>query len=177
MVTVKVWDPLVRVFHWSLVICFTVAWISADEWQDLHEVMGYITAGLVAFRIIWGLTGPRYARFTQFVRSPGRVFSYLQDIRKGRETRHIGHNPAGGMMVVALLVSLCALTLSGWLGTDIFWGESWVEEVHESAGNLVLLLVVLHLAGVFWASFKHDENLPRAMITGRKRPASGTDQE
>ncbi len=177
MVTVKVWDPFVRIFHWSLVFCFTVAWISADEWQDLHEVMGYITAGLVVFRILWGLIGPRYARFTHFVRSPGTVMSYLKSIKAGNERRHVGHNPAGGMMVVALLLSLAALTLSGWLSTDILWGESWIQEVHELAGNMVLLLVALHLAGVLLASLRHRENLPRAMVTGHKRPAVGADQD
>ncbi|MBP0048699.1 cytochrome b/b6 domain-containing protein [Marinobacterium sp. AK62] len=175
MATVKVWDPLVRLFHWSLVACFAVAWISADEWQDLHELMGYTIAGLVAFRLLWGLVGPRYARFSQFVRSPGSVVRYLTAIRKGQEKRYIGHNPAGGAMVLLLLLSLSLLTLSGWLGTDIFWGEEWVEELHELMGNLVLLLVAAHLGGVFLASMRHRENLPAAMINGRKRAPSGSD--
>ncbi|GGB98149.1 cytochrome b561 [Marinobacterium zhoushanense] len=168
--TVKVWDPLVRVFHWSLVLSFAIAWISADEWQSLHESCGYIVIGLVLIRILWGLIGSRYARFAQFVRHPRIVIDYLQDIRHAREARHIGHNPAGGMMVVVLLGTLTLLCVSGWLGTtDRFWGEEWVEELHELIGNLVLLLVGLHLAGVLLASLRHRESLVRAMLTGRKR--------
>lgn len=177
MATVKVWDPLVRIFHWSLVLCFTVAWISADEWQDLHEWAGYTVAALVLLRIVWGLTGPRYARFSQFVRSPSEVVKYLRAMRSGRETRYIGHNPAGGMMVLALLLSLSLLTLSGWLGTDLLWGEAWIEDVHEVMGNLLLGLIALHLAGVILASLRHRESLVKAMLTGRKRVPVDSDQE
>jgi len=177
MVTVKVWDPLIRIFHWSLVLCFTVAWISADEWQDLHEWAGYTVAALVLFRIVWGLSGPHYARFSQFVRSPSEVTQYLKAMRGGQEARYIGHNPAGGMMVLVLLLSLALLTLSGWLGTDLLWGESWIEEVHEVMGNLLLGLIALHLAGVALASLRHRESLVRAMLTGRKRAPGDSDRE
>ena len=173
--TVKVWDPLVRVFHWSLVLCFAVAWASADEWQDLHEVAGYTVAALVTFRVFWGLFGPRYARFKQFVRHPRMVAEYLSDILKGREVRYLGHNPAGGMMVVALLVGLGALTLTGWLYTDLLWGEEWVEESHELLGNFLLALASLHVTGVVIASLRHRESLVKSMITGRKRAPDETD--
>ncbi len=175
MVTVKVWDPFVRIFHWALVLCFTVAWLSADEWQDLHELAGYTVAALVLLRIVWGFTGTRYARFSQFVRSPGSVLGYLKAMRTGHEARHIGHNPAGGMMVLVLLASLALLTLSGWLGTDLFWGEEWVEELHEWMGNLLLLLVGLHVGGVVLASLRHRESLVKAMLTGRKRAVGDQD--
>jgi cytochrome b len=173
--TVRVWDPLVRIFHWSLVASFVVAWISADEWDALHIWAGYAAAALIAFRLVWGLIGPRYARFTQFLCTPGAVVAYLKDLMSGRERRYLGHNPAGGAMILALILSLAALCLSGWMSTlDMFWGENWVQELHEALANLLLALVGLHLAGVFLASLKHHENLVRAMITGRKRaPASG----
>lgn len=173
--TVRVWDPLVRVFHWSLVASFVVAWISADDWDALHIWAGYAAGALIAFRLVWGLIGPRYARFRQFVRSPGTVATYLKDLLSGRETRYLGHNPAGGAMILLLIVSLAALCLSGWMQTlDAFWGEDWVEELHQALANLLLVLVGLHLAGVALASLTHHENLVRAMVTGRKRaPASG----
>lgn len=173
--SVRVWDPLVRFFHWSLVASFAVAWISADEWDDLHIWAGYAAGALIAFRLVWGLLGPRYARFGQFVRSPGAVAAYLKDIVSGRERRYLGHNPAGGAMILALILSLAALCLTGWMYTlDMFWGVEWVEETHEVLANLLLVLVALHLAGVVLASLKHQENLVRAMITGRKRaPAAG----
>jgi len=152
-----------------------VAWASADEWQDLHEIAGYTVAALVTFRVLWGLCGPRYARFKQFVRHPRMVAEYLSDILKGREVRYLGHNPAGGMMVVALLVGLGALTLTGWLYTDLFWGEEWVEESHELLGNFLLALAGLHVTGVVIASLRHRESLVKSMITGRKRAPGETD--
>ncbi|GAB4223683.1 MAG: cytochrome b/b6 domain-containing protein [Kiloniellaceae bacterium] len=174
--SIRVWDPLVRIFHWSLVASFAVAWISADEWDDLHIWAGYAAAGLIAFRLVWGLVGPRYARFSQFLRAPGTVAAYLKDLAGGRERRYLGHNPAGAAMILALLVGLAALCLTGWMYTlDMFWGEEWVEEAHEALANLLLVLVALHLAGVVLASLKHHENLVRAMITGRKRAPAGDD--
>ncbi|WP_036233224.1 cytochrome b/b6 domain-containing protein [Marinobacterium litorale] len=168
--TVKVWDPLVRLFHWSLVASFAVAYISSEEWQELHETCGYIVVGLICFRLLWGLIGSPYARFSQFVRHPRTVFAYLHDIRHGREARYLGHNPAGGMMVVALLAGLGALTFTGWLATtDRYWGVDWVQELHAVIGNGILLLVGLHVAGVILASLRHRESLVRSMLHGRKR--------
>ena len=173
--TIKVWDPLVRAFHWSLVLSFAVAWLSADEIERLHEVAGYGAAGLVALRLAWGVVGTRYARFGQFVRGPRAVLAYLGAVATGREARHLGHNPAGGAMIVALLAAMAGLCLTGWLmTTDAFWGVEWVEEVHEAAANGLLVLVGLHVAGVALASLRHRENLVRSMVTGRKRaPAPG----
>lgn len=173
---VRVWDPLVRIFHWSLAAGFLVAWLSAEEWEALHLWAGYAAAGLVAFRLLWGLVGPRSARFGQFVKAPAGVRAYLGAMLRGRERRHLGHNPAGGAMIVALLGGLAGLCLTGWLyTTDAFWGVEWVEAAHETLANLLLALVGLHLAGVLWASLRHRENLARAMVTGRKRAAGPGD--
>lgn len=173
---VAVWDPLVRVFHWSLVLSFAVAWLSAEEVRWLHVWAGYAAGGLIAFRLLWGLVGPRHARFARFVRRPAAVRRYLGDLLRGRETRHLGHNPAGGAMILALLASMAGLCLTGWLGTtDAFWGVDWVEGLHEALANLLLVLVGLHLGGVLLASLRHRENLVRAMVTGRKRAAEPGD--
>jgi cytochrome b len=170
---VRVWDPLVRVFHWTLVIAFAVAWFTADEWDRAHEWAGYVIAGLVGFRLIWGLVGPRYARFTNFVRSPSLVLGYLRAMAQGREPRYLGHNPAGGAMVVALLTSLVGTAVTGWMSTlNRFWGAEWLEEVHEFLAHLLLALIVAHVLGVIWASLRHRENLVRAMLHGDK-PAPG----
>lgn len=200
--TIRVWDPLLRIFHWGLVAAFTVAWLTADEWQITHEVAGYTVAGLVAFRLVWGLVGNRYARFTQFLKGPGKTLAYIGDMMQGRERRYLGHNPAGAAMVVALLVTLSGTAFTGWLMEDETrvamlpampaivapaWAdddedaqdqrgdsEDALEEVHETLANLMLLLVALHVAGVVLTSFRHHENLPRAMVTGDKR-APGPD--
>ncbi|MFE8069830.1 cytochrome b/b6 domain-containing protein [Marinobacteraceae bacterium S3BR75-40.1] len=175
--TVKVWDPLVRVFHWSLVTAFAVAWLTGDEWDDVHEAAGYVVAGLLAFRILWGLVGSRYARFGQFLRGPQAVWQYLKAVVAGQEKRFIGHNPAGGAMIVALLLALAGVCLTGWMyTTDRFWGVEWVEETHEFLANGLLALVALHLAGVVLASVRHRENLARSMLTGYKRAPDADDQ-
>ncbi|MDR3517877.1 MAG: cytochrome b/b6 domain-containing protein [Azospirillaceae bacterium] len=169
-VTVRVWDPLVRIFHWSLVIAFTIAWLTGDEIRRVHEVAGFLIAGLVAFRWIWGLVGSRRARFRDFVYQPRTVIAYLKDIVHHRARRYVGHNPAGGAMVVALLVMLTVICTTGiMMTTNAFWGVEWVAGVHAICANLILVLVGLHLAGVFAASVEHKENLVRAMITGDKR--------
>lgn len=168
--SVKVWDLFVRVFHWSLVASFTIAFLTGDEIETLHIWAGYAAAGLVALRLAWGLIGPSYARFTQFVKSPAAVLSYMGDIVTGREARYIGHNPAGGAMVVALLAMLVGLSVTGILmTTPAYWHSEPLEEIHEVLANLMLGLVILHIAGVVLASIRHHENLVRAMITGRKR--------
>jgi cytochrome b len=167
---VKVWDPLVRVLHWSLLAAFVAAWATADELDRIHIVAGYVVMGLVAVRIVWGFVGPRHARFADFVRGPSQVAAYLGDILRFRARRHLGHNPAGGAMIVALLVMLGIVSATGFMmTTDAFWGVAWVEEAHELAVNATLGLVALHVAGVALASFEHGENLVRAMFTGRKR--------
>ncbi|NBN62937.1 cytochrome b/b6 domain-containing protein [Pannonibacter tanglangensis] len=168
--TVRVWDPVVRLFHWSLVGLFAVAWLSGDELQSLHEAAGYAIAGLLALRVVWGLVGTRHARFSDFLYRPATVVRFLADTARGRARRYIGHNPAGGVMILALIGVLASLCATGVLmTTDLFWGVSWVEELHEGLANAALLLVGLHLAGVGIASLEHRENLVRSMITGRKR--------
>ena len=168
--TVRVWDPLVRIFHWSLVGLFTFAFLTGDEWQKPHEVAGYIIAGLIGFRVIWGLIGSRYARFASFIYRPSTVAGFLADTMRMKARRYLGHNPAGGMMVAGLLLAIVGISLSGWMmTTDAYWGVGWVEELHEAAAFTALGLVALHVGGVIVASFEHGENLVRAMVTGRKR--------
>ena len=173
---VKVWDPLVRIFHWSLVASFAIAWLAADEVRSLHEWAGYAAASLIAFRLVWGLVGPKYARFSQFVRSPSTVVRYVRSMFSGQETRYVGHNPAGGLMIIGLILAMAATALTGWMyTTDAFWGVEWVEETHEALANAMLAMVLVHLGGVVLASLRHKENLVRAMIVGRKRPPGATD--
>ena len=167
----RVWDPVVRLFHWSLVACFVLAYLTRHDSETIHHLAGYAAGGLVTLRIVWGLLGTRYARFSQFVRHPATVLSYLRDIATGREARHIGHNPAGGAMVLALIAAMLATATSGWMmTTDRWWGVEWVGTLHAYSAHVLVLLVLLHLAGVALASLRHRENLVRAMVTGRKRP-------
>lgn len=166
---ILVWDAPVRVFHWLMVLSFAGAWLSAESerWRLLHVTLGYTLGGLVAFRLVWGLLGTRHARFASFVRGPAAIGRYLRSLRQGRPEHHTGHNPAGALAIVLLLGMSGVLVASGWAQYHELGGE-WLEEVHEAAGNLMLLLAGLHVAGVVLASRLHHENLARAMVTGRK---------
>lgn len=170
--TVKVWDILVRIFHWSFAACFAGAWLTAESerWRDVHVTLGYAMLGLVAFRLLWGLVGPRHARFSSFVRGPAAVARYLRSLVAGRPEHHLGHNPAGAVAIVLLLAAALAAIASGWAVYND-WGGEWLEETHEFLAGAMLALVGVHLAGVAVASWLHRENLVRAMLTGRKNAA------
>jgi cytochrome b len=150
---------------------FAIAWLTGDELEQLHEAAGYVIIALLGVRIVWGFVGTAHARFADFVCRPSRVVGYLADTARLRARRYLGHNPAGGAMVVALLLVLAATAGSGFaMSTDAFHDAHWVEDVHEFMANGAILLVGLHVAGVAVSSLEHRENLVWAMITGRKRP-------
>ncbi len=173
---VLVWDVPVRVFHWLMVLSFAGAYLTAESerWRLLHVTLGYTMAGLVAFRILWGLVGTRYARFSSFVRGPKAVMQYLRSLLGGRPEHHTGHNPAGALAILALLGLTAAVALTGWANYNELGGD-WLEEVHEAFANVMLAIVGVHIAAVILSSWLHGENLVRAMINGRKagRPEEG----
>lgn len=168
-VKILVWDAPVRVFHWLMVLSFLGAYLTSESerWRLVHVSLGYTLGGLVAFRIVWGWMGTRYARFSSFVRGPAAVLRYVRSLFGKTPEHHVGHNPAGAVAIVVLLLSSMALVGTGWaIYNDV--GGDWLEEVHEVAGNLMLLVVLVHVAGVVLASRLHRENLVRAMWTGKK---------
>jgi cytochrome b len=167
---VKVWDPFIRLFHWLLVVSFALAWYSGGILDNPHLVAGYCVAALVVARIVWGFVGSRYARFRNFVYGPQTILQYLVATLRMRAPRYLGHNPAGGAMVIALLATLVVLCMTGILmTTDAFWGVEWIDKLHNAASTLALVLVGLHVGGVIAASIEHHENLILGMITGWKR--------
>jgi cytochrome b len=166
----RVWDPLVRVAHWVLVIAIGFAWLTRHGGGEWHEYLGYLSLIVVAVRVLWGWRGPRRARFSDFLQEPRRTVEYAQQMLRGQEPRYVGHNPLGGWMIVALLGTVTLVAFSGWLyTTDRFWGVAWVEAVHRYATNVLLTLAALHVVGVLYASARHRENLIGAMLHGRKR--------
>jgi cytochrome b len=116
-VDVLVWDPLVRFGHWTLAAAFAVAFFSAEEGAGgpgvWHVWTGYLVGGIVVLRVLWGFVGSRHARFSDFLYEPYKVFAYLGDLLVGRGRRYVGHSPAGGAMVIALLVCLAATVATG----------------------------------------------------------------
>lgn len=171
-----VWDAPVRVFHWMMALAFAGAYLTAESerFRLLHVTLGYTIAGLVAFRLAWGVVGTRHARFSSFVRGPRAVARYLGSILRGTPEHHAGHNPLGALAIVALLALAAVVTISGW-GSYNELGSHWLEETHEAIANLMLTVVGLHIAGVIAGSIVHRENLVASMVTGRKaaRPGEG----
>ncbi|MGB8818116.1 MAG: cytochrome b/b6 domain-containing protein [Rhizobiaceae bacterium] len=165
---IPVWDPLVRVFHWSLVSIIAYEFL-AEAGDSAHRILGYVALGLIAFRLIWGVIGTRHARFADFVKSPFEIFAYVKSIIKGHPKRYIGHNPAGGAMVIALLVLVLGVGGTGWaMRTEALWGQAWIENLHIGIANFMILFIIAHVGGVIAASFQHKENLVRSMVTGKK---------
>lgn len=173
---VKVWDSVVRLFHWTLALGCIANLTLLREVEPAHEIVGYVILGAIAIRILWGFVGSRHARFSDFVTGPRKLADYLGALIRGKAPRYVGHNPAGGLMMLALigLATICGVT-GVMMEQDAFWGVEWVEDVHETAANLILALAVFHVLAALVESWHHRENLIRAMITGRKRAATGTD--
>ncbi|OIQ42952.1 MAG: cytochrome B [Roseobacter sp. MedPE-SWde] len=169
-----VWDPLVRLFHWSLVILFAVNALITDPEARLHELLGYAVLGLIGLRLIWGIVGSRYARFSSFPPSISGAVGHLTEIATGRTQKHKGHSPLGALMIYNLLITLTGIGLSGYLmTTDMFWGTEWPEDLHEALVTWAELSVVLHVAAVVFESRRTQVKLARAMITGYKEVATG----
>lgn len=165
----NVWDPFVRVFHWSVALGFAANALVVDDDGKLHQWIGYAIVALVLARILWGLIGTRYARFTSFPPSLSGAFGQLREMTSGERHIHVGHTPLGALMIYNLLAALLVIGLSGWLmTTDAFWGVEWPEELHEGAVAWAEISVVMHIAAVLFESWRTRVNLPRAMVTGCK---------
>jgi len=178
---IKVWDLPLRVFHWLLVVSFTLAYLTEDDLLTVHAWAGYLVFSLLVFRLAWGFLGNEYARFSNFLCKPSESYRYIKDVIALKAKRHIGHNPAGAAMIVLLLTSLLITALTGLAvyGAEQNAGplasfispdyEKLWEEAHELSANFSLLLVFIHIAGVAIESFLHHENLARSMVHGFKK--------
>jgi cytochrome b len=184
---IKVWDPLVRVFHWTLVGTFFIAYVTEEDLLSLHVWAGYLMLAALAVRIVWGFIGTRHARFSDFVTKPSVALQYAKDALFLKAKRYIGHNPAGGLMIVMMIISLISTGMSGvllygadehagpfaswFVGNSEYW-EGVLEEIHEFFANFTLFLVIVHVGGVVLESMAHHENLVRAMWDGYKKRLS-----
>lgn len=167
--TVAVWDLPLRLWHWLLAISVLTAWFTPSVYHGLHRIVGYSVIGLLAFRLVWGFTGSRYSRFRMVGVRLRAAPSYLWNLRRGITGRYIGLNPAGTLMLVALLASLAVSTITGAMSVTVtFFGVWWVEDTHHYSSDAVIVLVVLHVVGVVLMGLLQRENLIRAMFTGRK---------
>ena len=141
----RVWDPLVRLFHWTVVIGCVLDLFVLDDGKAVHRFVGYVIATALAVRLVWGFVGTRHARFTDFAPSPASILRYLKEFLRGEEPRFIGHNPAGAVMMLALMCLLAAVSITGWMLTlDAFFGSDGLETLHEGLANAILVLAGLH---------------------------------
>jgi len=166
---ILVWDAPTRAYHWLQALAFLGAYLTSDseKYRDIHVALGYILFGLIAFRLLWGFIGTRYAKFSSFLFKPGQITTYLISLLKGKSEHFIGHNPLGSVAIWLLLGLGIILCVTGvlLLRDDV---ADIVERIHDFATNAMLVVVAIHLAGVFVSSLLEKENLVRAMITGAK---------
>lgn len=168
--SVKVWDPFVRIFHWGLVGCVLVNYFVNDDGKDIHQWTGYMASALVTLRIVWGFIGTRHARFADFFPTPTRLRAHLAAMRSGRLETHAGHNPLGALMMLALMALVLSLGVTGFLQTtDTFWGDEWLQELHEVLASALIALAGLHAAAAILMSRIERTNLVAAMFTGVKQ--------
>jgi cytochrome b len=171
---ILVWDLPTRLFHWLLAASFIGAFLTAESeyWRDIHVALGYTVVGLIGFRLLWGVIGSRYARFSSFAFGPSKVLAYLKSLLSASPRHYVGHNPAGSWVIYGLLVLGLVAGASGYATYNELGGE-WLEELHEGAANAMLALVGVHVAGVLVSSLLHRENLVRSMINGYKQGEPG----
>lgn len=182
---IKIWDVPVRLFHWSLVLGFVLAYVSAEVGiLDAHVLIGYFLIALLLFRVLWGFIGTQYSRFSSFWFSPSETMGYVKSLRTGKPAHYYGHNPAGALMVFGLLALLAAIFASGLVtlatvdyeGPLLFLANQvsddtsyFFRHAHDFFVDVALLLIPLHLLGVISGSIQHKENLARSMVTGMKK--------
>ncbi len=173
---VAVWDPLVRLIHWSLALMILLNGAFVDDESKIHEWIGYVALGLVGLRLVWAVIGPQHARFLAFPPSPARAVRHVKAMLAGDRSVHLSHNPLGALMAYNIWGSVIVIGVTGFMMTTLpFFGVDWVEEVHEGVFNWLVFSIVHHVAGVAFDTWRSGVNLFRAMVNGRKTIPEGRD--
>lgn len=188
--TIKVWDVSIRLFHWLLMAAIIFCWWSArqSDMLEWHMRSGYLVLGLLSYRVIWGLVGSRYARFSHFIYGPKRVFTYLASLIKGQEQRYLSHNPLGSLAVIALIVFVGIQAGTGLFANDDIFLEgplaqyvssatsSALTSFHKQWFDALLILTGLHVLAVLFHQIFRKEKLVQGMITGKKSIEDAADK-
>lgn len=173
---IRVWDPLIRVFHWATVLLCVLNLFILEEGRRNHRYVGYALAGLLVLRILWGLVGSDYARFAQWFPTPARLGRYLQASWQGKHPYHAGHNPLGALMILLMLTCLVGTAVTGIMtGYEQLFDEDLMEELHEFFAKALQIAIFIHVLAVIVLDRLTRSDLIRAMITGRKRVPAGTE--
>ena len=167
---VLVWDFPVRVFHWLLVISFAGAWLTSESeaQQLIHYAFGYSACAIILFRIVWGIVGTRYARFTQFIKGPTETWRHIKSLLVGKQHTGLGHNPAGALVMISLLILILLIGLTGYWIVKDFLGE-FMSGAHEAISNIAFGFVLIHIAAAIVMSLLQKENLVKSMFNGMKQ--------
>lgn len=164
-----IWDVPTRTAHWLLAACVVLNLFFLEEGEDWHRRLGYVALGTVAFRVLWGFVGGRASRFRSFPLRPSQILAYLRAGLHERPGTEPGHNPMASLVYVAMWIAVIGLGTTGWMmGLDAYWGDEWLEDLHEGLANLVKILVVLHLLGMLIDSIRFRRATWMGMITGRR---------
>jgi cytochrome b len=166
---VKVWSIVVRAVHWSVALIVFSEFLN-EAGAPWHRYLGYAAASLVLLRLIWGAFTRSVAHYSHWFPTPGRLLRYLRAVMQGRKPRMLGLNPVGACMALMMWALILALGVTGWMmSQDAFWGEEWLERIHGIIGWTLLGCVGIHFTAVVITSIWQRENLPKAMVTGKKR--------
>lgn len=177
MEKIRVWDPLVRILHWTLVFC-VVSNLLNESGHQVHRLLGMLATLAVVVRLVWGFVGPQYARFSDWFPTPQRLIPYVKALLRNEAPRHVGHNPAGAVMMLILMATVIGLGTSGFLmTTDAFYENETLKELHETLVGVLVTCVVIHVAAALFESWKHKEDLIGAMFHGKKRPPEPVQDE
>ena len=167
----KIWDPVVRTFHWGVAAGFLLNYFIIEDGSDLHEWTGYFVGSLLIPRLVWGIIGSKNARFVNFWPTPQGIREHLSELASGQIDPKSGHNPAGAVMIFLMMTLLALTCLSGWAmeNIDAFWGEDWLEELHELFAGTTLFAVCVHVPAVLLIQWWTQTPLVRPMWSGKRR--------
>ncbi|MCY1348286.1 Prokaryotic cytochrome b561 [compost metagenome] len=170
-VTLRLWDPLVRICHWSLAGAFVGNYFINEAGETWHLWLGYYAVAVVVVRSIWGFIGSPAARWSDFWPTPRRLLGHARALLAGEDYHRMGHSPIGALVMILMLLLMLGLGISGFLMTEVdyFWGEDLPRDIHEAMATSLFALVGLHIAAALVESLRLRENLPLSMVTGMRR--------
>jgi len=170
--SIRLWDPLIRVFHLSVAAVFIANYFFNEAGDDWHGWLGYYAGAWLAVRLVWGFVGPRSARWADFWPTAKRLREHARALLQGRGGHRLGHSPIGGLVMLLMMAAIASLALSGFLmqEVDALWGADWPLAIHTWSADALLVLVIVHVAAALLESLRLRENLPLSMLTGRRRP-------
>jgi cytochrome b len=169
---VLLWDPLIRLFHWSLAAIFVANYWINEAGEDWHKWLGYIAVAWLFVRVVWGFVGGKgAARWVDFFPSPSRLMLHIKSLFNGTGYHVMGHSPLGAVVMLFMMSLVLVLGISGFMMEEIdyFWGEEWVQNLHSWTANALLYLVIIHVIAAVIESYRLKENLPLSMITGKRQ--------